>query len=553
MKQFLKRHNCLFTTLICLPIFVINTNAQWSELGGVNSLSANQFIYTICADSNSNIYAGGNFTNANGKNFVAKWDGNSWTELGGINGLAANAYINNICLDKDGNLYAAGAFANSSGKLYVAKWDGNAWSEVPRQNGFVFNGVLNGLICDSVTNLYTAGGFTNASNHFYVAKWNKSTGQWTELGGVNALAANHVINAICIDKAGNIYAAGNFTNVNGKGYVAKWDGISWTELGGLNSLSANNNIRALYADNVGNIYAGGAFTDSSGKRYTAKWNATNNEWSKIGQMDGDLKQGDIGNISGDNQGNIYVSGGALREATSNYFFIDKWDGNNWSKMGASFIGGSGAVFTTCSDKNGYLYAGGAFVNANHNSYIATNKPTITPVKLIDFVATHQGTNGFLKWQTATELNTKHFIIQHSTMGEDFSKIGIIKARGNGANTYFFTDDKPVNGMNYYRLKSIDHDGSYTYSNVVSVNIDNKQSVAISPNPAKDFTTISFKKKFDKASIVVYDVNGNEMNTQLLSESVNNYHLNTQTLTNGFYFIKIKTNTGIYNVKLLISK
>ncbi|MBX2931553.1 MAG: hypothetical protein KF781_06395 [Chitinophagaceae bacterium] len=59
------------------------TNAQWSELGGVNSLQANNYINSICKDALGNIYTAGNFTNANGKRYVAKFNGTTWGELGG--------------------------------------------------------------------------------------------------------------------------------------------------------------------------------------------------------------------------------------------------------------------------------------------------------------------------------------------------------------------------------------------------------------------------------------------------------------------------------------
>ncbi len=109
-----------------------------------------------------------------------------------------------------------------------------------------------------------------------------------------------------------------------------------------------------------------------------------------------------------------------------------------------------------------------------------------------------------------------------------------------------------NGTNYYRLQSVDKDGSSSYSKVVSVNFSDKQSFSIIPNPAKDFTTISFSKTVDKATIAVYDITGKAVIMQSLS-GANAYKLNTQTFTNGVYMIKVNTTTGSYNEKLLINK
>jgi hypothetical protein len=76
--------------------------------------------------------------------------------------------------------------------------------------------------------------------------------------------------------------------------------------------------------------------------------------------------------------------------------------------------------------------------------------------------------------------------------------------------------------------------------------------SVVPNPAKDFTTIRFAKIIDKATIAVYDITGKAVIKQLLSGS-NDYKLNTQSLVNGVYLIKVSTAAGSYNEKLFINK
>lgn len=158
----------------------------------------------------------------------------------------------------------------------------------------------------------------------------------------------------------------------------------------------------------------------------------------------------------------------------------------------------------------------------------------------------------LNWHTSTEQNTSFFIVQHSTDGKSFKEICRVNAIGSGANSYKFTDYTTTIGTNYYRLQSVDKDGSSSYSKVVSVNFGGKQAFSIIPNPARDFATISFSKTVDKATIAVYDITGKAVITQSVS-GTNAYKLNTQTLTNGVYVIKVNTTTGSYNEKLLINK
>ncbi len=178
---------------------------------------------------------------------------------------------------------------------------------------------------------------------------------------------------------------------------------------------------------------------------------------------------------------------------------------------------------------------------------------LLPVTIETFFANSISNEVSINWKTSSEINTSKFIIQHSSDGISFTDIGNINATGNGANIYDFTDNNPVNGINYYRLKSVENDGRSSYSKVVSVTFGDKESFSIVPNPAKDFATISFSKSFDKASIAVYDMAGKQVIKQSLNASTSTYKLNTQSLKSGLYVIKVNTDKGIYNEKLLINK
>ena len=176
-----------------------------------------------------------------------------------------------------------------------------------------------------------------------------------------------------------------------------------------------------------------------------------------------------------------------------------------------------------------------------------------PVSISNFVAFSKINKIEINFKTATENNNSKFIIQHSTESDSFTDIGSIKAIGIGANNYVFTDDNPVNGINYYRLENVDKNGSSTFSKVVCVKFGDIQTFSIAPNPAKDFATINFSKTVDKATIAVYDLTGKQVITQLLSGNINTYKLNTQSLKSGLYVIKVNTVTGNNNEKLLINK
>ena len=128
-------------------------------------MRANDIIKTMTSDPAGNIYVAGHFSNSNspasGKRYVAKWNGSVWSELGGLNALSANAPILAVASDLQGNIYAGGAFTNASGKTYVAKWTAstNTWSELGGLNALNANASILSITTDAAGNVYAAGNF----------------------------------------------------------------------------------------------------------------------------------------------------------------------------------------------------------------------------------------------------------------------------------------------------------------------------------------------------------------------------------------------------------
>jgi hypothetical protein len=233
-------------------------------------------------------------------------------------------------------------------------------------NTLMANAVIATICSDPAGNIYAAGGFTDSSHKYYVAKWNGSA--WNSLGG-NTLAANGGINSICSDAAGNIYAAGGFANASGNAYVAKWDGSTWSELGGTNALAANSNINTICTDAAGNLYAGGYFQNGTGTSIVAKWNG--NTWSQLGAgftyiYNGWSSAASINSLCTDPSGHVYAAGSFI-DTSSNYY-IAEWIDTAWIELGS--IGVSSAFGSICSDPSGNIYAPRNFYNGDYWTYIA---------------------------------------------------------------------------------------------------------------------------------------------------------------------------------------
>ena len=118
--------------------------------------------------------------------------------------------------------------------------------------------------------------------------------------------------------------------------------------------------------------------------------------------------------------------------------------------------------------------------------VTVNWSQTLPVKLISFSGRLNGSKVDLNWVTANELNTKQFEVERSSDGRNFTKLSTVAARGNSstATSYDLVDPVPMKGVNYYRLKIVDIDGKFEYSQTVIIRIDDGMQLVtkVAPNP-----------------------------------------------------------------------
>ena len=174
--------------------------------------------------------------------------------------------------------------------------------------------------------------------------------------------------------------------------------------------------------------------------------------------------------------------------------------------------------------------------------VNVTRTSTVPVTLNSFEAEKKDKAVQLNWQTATELNTSHFIIQRSTDGSSFTDIGTVKAIGSGANSYSFTDCPPApqKGVLYYRLQMVGKDGSLSFSKIVSASLAiNDSRFTIYPNPAKDNVTI---KGNHISSVQVIDNMGRVVKGVSLKDASDPV-LSVSSLAAGVYHVRIQTTDG----------
>jgi hypothetical protein len=208
--------------------------------------------------------------------------------------------------------------------------------------------------------------------------------------------------------------------------------------------------------------------------------------------------------------------------------------------------------------------------------------SIVPIELTFFKAFVKGNNVELNWTTATETNNRGFEIQRkqvfsqqSSVGnQEWISIGFLK--GNGTSTepknYSFVDEGLSSGKFAYRLKQIDFDGSFSYSDIAEVEINNPDEFTLEqnyPNPFNPATKIKFKIKasslnsFSKeegafTSIRVFDVLGNEVAVLVNELKQSGYYevefnANNYNLPSGIYFYRLQAGSFIEVRKMIYNK
>lgn len=123
-----------------------------------------------------------------------------------------------------------------------------------------------------------------------------------------------------------------------------------------------------------------------------------------------------------------------------------------------------------------------------DDFTITDLSPVAPVAFSSIAAFYKQNQIFVNWKTLLEINVNRFEIQKSVDGIAFNTIEVVKARGNGNSTtsYSCIDINPAIGNNYYRIKSIENDGSTQFSSVVKlINGQVKADFVVAPNPVKD--------------------------------------------------------------------
>jgi hypothetical protein len=171
-----------------------------------------------------------------------------------------------------------------------------------------------------------------------------------------------------------------------------------------------------------------------------------------------------------------------------------------------------------------------------------------PVELVEFKGRNENGFNILKWRTASELNNDFFEVERSSDGESFVYVG--RVAGNGTtqeeHNYELVDEEAFIGNNYYRLKQVDFDGSFAYSNVILVKNEIERdmfALSVFPNPVAKGNSIKVRTQKDNefnATVTMFDVTGKGVMSYSTDKAFFENTINlSEDIKSGVYHIEMR--------------
>ncbi len=150
----------------------------------------------------------------------------------------------------------------------------------------------------------------------------------------------------------------------------------------------------------------------------------------------------------------------------------------------------------------------------------------------------------LQWKIATQKNLSKFVIERSADGYRFLPINNVVANKKSSviTDYAIIDDQPLQGINFYRLKMIDIDGQFSYSNIVAVKINQDSKLQIFPNPVNRFLFVEANGKGENAIVQIVDGQGRKLKEiKIILNGETSFSIDVSNLPGGMYYLILHKN------------
>ena len=321
------------------------------------------------------------------------------------------------------------------------------------------------------------------------------------------------------------------------------------------------NDNAYFSNNGGQLdMTGSTFNLNDNAYFNANAGPVNLKNSKIFAGNGLLSSRAYVKINGPVL-NVYDnSSGIVLGNNNNYYF-------NWSTFNS--IGNNKTYTTTYPSTPSTMNCGGpgqnacgmwsaptVFGPATFGSNGVTGISSTLAVLLTGFTINASNTNSIsLEWSTQQEVNSSYFDIQRSANGSTWDKIGSVAAKGYASNLthYIYTDNAPLTGVAYYRLKMVAADGKQAYSEIKTVHTSLLKSISCFPNPSVDNVNVSVSGVTGGWSVKLISQSGILLQENKAAANSTMVSVNTQQYPRGVYILMVVAADGTeQNTKLMIA-
>jgi hypothetical protein len=180
-----------------------------------------------------------------------------------------------------------------------------------------------------------------------------------------------------------------------------------------------------------------------------------------------------------------------------------------------------------------------------------------PVELLTFSALPNDEGNIdVYWETSSETNNDYFAVQRSQDGINFSEIGQVPGAGTSQtlNSYIYTDKDPLPGRSYYRLRQVDFDGMYKYSDIVRVDMEGRLRLTAFPNPVKDDKfLLDFHVQLESPTYIsLHDRTGRLIYTGIARAGSSTYEINLPSSpSSGVYLLRAVNNESTLQKSVMI--
>jgi trimeric autotransporter adhesin len=263
----------------------------------------------------------------------------------------------------------------------------------------------------------------------------------------------------------------------------------------------------------------------------------------------DIYPGVNSGTPGNNSATFAVGNSLLFQATTAAAGVELWK-TDGTDLGTTLIQDLQAGATGTNPNSFILLGSTVLFNDNPTATAAELyklDAALLPLKWLSFTATLNSNNqAALNWKVSDEININRYEAEWSTDAVHYSTIATVNYNMLARGSYATAHLQPVSVNNYYRIKQIDADGKYSYTNVQLIKLQGKDDISVYPSPAKNVITIATTVPVTKLQLV--NINGQVVKTWLPNA---NQQYSLTGVAAGVYFLKLCGNIVLQTQKIIV--